>query len=69
MNDRNIKLIDFKRKYQNQWIALNPKTGEVIASNKDLKKIVNNRSLRKKNYVLEKVLPLNALFIPTTITL
>jgi hypothetical protein len=69
MNSRNLELIEFKRKYQNQWVALDPKTGKVLASNKNLKIIAKSKSLQNKDYVLEKVTPLNSLFIPTTIIL
>lgn len=68
MNKKNVELIQFKKKYQNKWVALSPKTGQVLDSGKDLTKIVYKLSVQKKEYVLEKVLPLNTLFIPLTLS-
>lgn len=54
----------FKQKYQNKWVALDPKTGGVLGSDKDLAKLAVVVKDTRKDYTLEKVLPLEGVFIP-----
>jgi hypothetical protein len=64
MRKTNKELINFTKKYQNKWVALDPKTKEVLASNKDLETLVENLESKKKDYFIEKVVPANIAFIP-----
>ncbi|OGC50634.1 hypothetical protein A2716_03025 [candidate division WWE3 bacterium RIFCSPHIGHO2_01_FULL_40_23] len=58
------KLIEYKEKYQNKWVALDPKTQAVLAADEDLKKLSNKMKKIGTNYILDKVLPIDMIFIP-----
>lgn len=58
------KRIKFRTKYQNKWVALKKNSNGVIASNASLQILVKNLSKTKEDYILEKVLPPNIVFIP-----
>lgn len=60
----NRKLVDFKLKYQNQWVAINPESEEVLANNFDLSILKKDLKKIKNPYYLEKVLPISTVFIP-----
>lgn len=65
MNIANTELIKYIRKYQNKWVALAKGTSNVVlASDKNLKKLVKKADAKSEKYVLEKVLPLGASFAP-----
>lgn len=57
------KILNYKKKYQNKWIAKDPKTSEVIKADIKLDKLIEKMEKTNTDYVLEKVLPLNKLFI------
>lgn len=57
------KTLIYKKKYQNKWIAKDPKTSEVIKADVKLDKLIEKMEKTNTDYVLEKVLPLNKLFI------
>lgn len=63
MRIKNKALIDYKRKYQNTWVAKNPVTDEAIASDKDLAKLAEKMKKMGVDYTLEKVLPLYSAFV------
>ena len=64
MKNTNEQLIDYRRKYQNKWVALDKTTSAVLYSNKNLKSLVKKVDAKGRDYVLEKVLPVNTAFIP-----
>ena len=64
MNSTNKQLIEYRRKYQNRWVALDKKTSIVLYSSENLKNLIKKADIAHKEYVLEKVLPLNTTFIP-----
>ena len=57
------KILDYKKKYQNKWVAKDPVTSEVIKADKKLDKLVEKMEKTNTDYVLEKVLPINKAFI------
>jgi len=57
------QIIEFKRKYQNKWVALDIEDGKVLLASSNLKRLVKSLG-KKKDYVLEKVLPPDVAFIP-----
>jgi len=64
MNEKNSELINYRKKYQNKWVALDKKNNNVIASDVELKKLIKKADKKCKNYILEKVLPLNYVLVP-----
>ena len=64
MKSINEQLVEYRRKYQNKWVALDKTTSAVLYSNKNLKNLVKKADVKSRDYVLEKVLPINAAFIP-----
>jgi len=64
MNSANKQLIEYGRKYQNKWVALDKTTSTVLYSNKNLKSLIKKADTTSREYVLEKVLPINTAFIP-----
>jgi len=67
MNEQNRKLVKFKRKYQNMWVAIDLVTGGVILSGRNLKRIADKMFKKKQDYILEKVPPLNSPFVFTVV--
>ncbi|MBU0534986.1 MAG: hypothetical protein ABIJ82_03625 [Patescibacteria group bacterium] len=63
MNSANEQLIEYRRKYQNKWVALDKTTSAVLYSNKNLKSLVKKADAASREYVFEKVLPINTAFI------
>lgn len=64
MNSANEQLIEYRRKYQNKWVALDKTTSAVLYSSKDLKNLIKKADATSREYVLEKVLPINTAFVP-----
>ena len=56
-------VLQYTKKYQRKWVAKNPNSNTVIASNKNLEKLVKKMEEKNTDYVLEKVLPLDTVFI------
>ena len=54
----------YKDMYQNKWVALDTQSHEVLAYNTDLKKLSRELKGLKQEFTLEKVLPLDKVFIP-----
>ena len=57
-------LIEFKRLYQNKWVAKDLKTGKVLAAAEKLKDVADKASKITEEYSVENVLPLNSVFMP-----
>lgn len=64
MKKTNVELIKFKKKYQNKWVAYDKETSKVLAYDEDLEKLTRKPAVRGKDYILEKVSPLNLALIP-----
>lgn len=64
IKDELRRLIDFKEKYQNKWVAFDSATNSILASDKNLKKLAFKLQDIKQDYTLEKVLPRNVVFVP-----
>jgi len=64
MKSANEQLIEYRRKYQNKWVAVDKKTFIVLSSSKKLKSLIKKADIKNKDYVIEKVLPINTAFIP-----
>lgn len=60
----NQELINFTRKYQSKWVAKDSKTNRVLKADKDLSILAEKLEKTKPDYTLEKIPPLNTLFIP-----
>jgi len=58
------KLIDLRKKYQNQWVAKKPQTGEILAYDESLVKLASKLEAKRVSYVVEKILPLKEALIP-----
>lgn len=58
------QIINFKYRYQNQWVALDESSREVIDASKDLVALVKKLANRHTKYVLEKVLPPETVLVP-----
>lgn len=58
------KLIQFKEKYQNKWVAIGQKSGRVLGFGRDLRKLSHELGSVSEDYLLEKVTPLAKAFAP-----
>ena len=60
----NKVLFSYETTYQGKWVALDSKTDEVLISNKNLQTVKEKMEKTDTQYYLEKVLPINYLFVP-----
>ncbi len=67
MKTKNKALIDFKLKYQNMWLARDPVTGAVLEADKSLAVLAEKMRTLNNDYTVEKVMPLNSVYVPSII--
>jgi len=58
------KIISFKEKYQNKWVATVKNSDKVLAASKSLKVLATKLQKSKQDYVLEWVFPPDVAFAP-----
>ena len=56
--------IEYQEKYQNNWVVLDKKNKKILAFGKNLNLLIKKVNTKGKEYILEKVLPINSAFIP-----
>lgn len=67
MEINNRILIDYRKKYQNKWVAKDIKTRTVLEADQSLAVLDKKMRELNKDYLLEKVLPLYSVFIPSAV--
>ena len=67
METNNHVLIEYRRKYQNKWVAKDVKTRAVLEADQSLAVLDKKMRELSKDYLLEKVLPLYSVFVPLAV--
>ena len=58
------KIIKFKNKYKNCWVARDIKTGKILDAGKDLKMLAKRLKRATNTYLVENILPPDVAYIP-----